>query len=271
MLKVILSELQIYDQVIIQINSLGCSETRFQYKKLLLDYLSKYKDQLSYDSQNRLNSNPLRILDSKDEKDQDIIRNAPVISKSYTKESFEYFDRVIKYIELFGIDYLINDKLVRGLDYYCHTVFEFCTKDTGRQSAVVAGGRYDLLGQVMDNRQISAAGCSAGIERIMMLMSDKFFFKQARPIMVIPLEDEYLNKKLLSLIEKIRSLGKKVMVATFGKLKKAMKEANNINASHVIIVGNEEILKNCYKVKNLDTGDEQYLNFDEICSLFSGG
>ena len=271
MLKVILSELQIYDQVIIQINSLGCSETRFQYKKLLLDYLSKYKDQLSYDSQNRLNSNPLRILDSKDEKDQDIIRNAPVISKSYTKESFEYFDRVIKYIELFGIDYLINDKLVRGLDYYCHTVFEFCTKDTVRQSAVVAGGRYDLLAKIMDNRQIPAIGCAAGIERIMMLMSDKFFFNQARPIMVIPLEDEYLNKKLLSLVEKIRSLGKKVMIATSGKLKKAMKEANNINTSHVIILGNEEILKNCYKVKNLDTGDEQYLNFDEICSLFSGG
>lgn len=269
MLKVIFIEFQIFDQVTIQINSLGCTETRIQYKKLLVNYLSKYKDELSYDSQNRLNSNPLRILDSKDEKDKDIVQNAPVISDSYTKQSGEYFDQVIKYLELFDVPYVINNKLVRGLDYYCHTVFEFCTKDTNRQSAIAAGGRYDLLAKMMDNRQIPAVGCSAGIERMMLLMSDKLHINQVRPIMVIPLEDQYLNKILLALVEKIRALGKKVMVTTSAKLKQAMKHANNINTSHVIIIGNDENLKNCYKVKNLDTGDEKFLNFDEVCSYIS--
>ncbi|XP_011068570.1 PREDICTED: histidine--tRNA ligase, chloroplastic-like, partial [Acromyrmex echinatior] len=220
------------------INSLGDGETITKYKEALILYFTKYQNDLSEDSKNRLIKNPLRILDSKDEKDKSIISDAPKISNYYTKESSDFFEQILNGLTILDIPYTVNNKLVRGLDYYCHTVFEFVTEDLGAQGAVFAGGRYDNLVSLVGGKHIPAIGFAGGIERIMELIN--YSPKEERPIYLIPIGRE-VEKHALTLANELRRNGLYVIYEYSGTLRTRMKKANQANAKAALIFGDEEL------------------------------
>ncbi|CAF4052170.1 unnamed protein product, partial [Rotaria sordida] len=165
----ILKGLEVNLDITLEVNSLGCSETRTIYETKLVEYFNDYKFELSEDSQKRLMKNPMRILDSKDESDKKIIKNSPLITQYYSNEAAKYFDHLTKYLDLLNVPYIINPRLVRGLDYYCHTAFEFTASNLGAQSTILAGGRYDnLITEVLDNAMDEAVAGFANIITIQM-------------------------------------------------------------------------------------------------------
>jgi histidyl-tRNA synthetase len=169
----VLHEIGLHD-VELEINSIGDDESRFAYKKALVDYLSKYKNDLSEDSQRRLITNPLRILDTKNEKDQEILLTAPKLSDYLNDHSKRFFDSVLLLLSKIGVEYAINEKLVRGLDYYNHTVFEFKLDSFGAQSTLIGGGRYDGLVAKMfgPDKNIPAIGWGMGLDRVVMILKE---------------------------------------------------------------------------------------------------
>jgi histidyl-tRNA synthetase len=256
----------------LEINSLGCVESRGSYHTALKDYFSNYKDNLSQDSLKRLDKNPLRILDSKDEEDKKIVRGAPLLSDHYTNESREYFTKVLEYLDALGINYIVNPKLVRGLDYYCHTAFEFVSSSPklGAQSTILGGGRYDGLVKLMGGADAPGIGFGAGIERLALV--GEYSIKEQRPIVVLPIEPNNLTAGLL-ITDNLRQKGIKTTLDEKGKIGKRMERALNANAACVIFVGEEEEKTKTYKLKDLDKKIEYSFTFKEIiqyCSEMSG-
>lgn len=257
----LLTEFGINNNIRLEINSLGDSETIIKYRESLVSYFEKYKYDLSEDSQNRLIKNPLRILDSKDKKDQSIISNAPKISDYYTKEASHFFDQVLNGLQFLNIPYIINNKLVRGLDYYCHTVFEFITEDLGAQGTVFAGGRYDNLVSSMGGKYTPAIGFAGGIERIMELIS--YSPREKRPVCLIPI-GEPAELYSLELADKLRKRSLYINCEYGNTLKVKMKKANQVNAKIALIFGDEELNNKTVKIKDMDTGKEEVVMCDDI-------
>ncbi|GKS80087.1 histidine--tRNA ligase [Wolbachia pipientis] len=255
----LLTEFGINKNVKLEINSLGDGETITKYREALILYFTKYQNDLSEDSKNRLIKNPLRILDSKDEKDRLIISDAPKISNYYTKESSDFFEQILNGLTILDIPYTVNNKLVRGLDYYCHTVFEFVTEDLGAQGAVFAGGRYDNLVFSVGGKHTPAIGFAGGIERIMELIN--YSPKEERPIYLIPIGRE-AEKHALTLANELRRNSLYVSYEHSGTVKNRMKKASQANAKIVLIFGNDELNNNTVKVKNMDTGEEKIIARD---------
>ncbi|GFQ79663.1 histidine--tRNA ligase [Trichonephila clavata] len=255
----LLTEFGINKNVKLEINSLGDSETITKYREALILYFTKYQNDLSEDSKNRLIKNPLRILDSKDEKDKSIISDAPKISNYYTKESSDFFEQILNGLTILDIPYTLNNKLVRGLDYYCHTVFEFVTEDLGAQGAVFAGGRYDNLVSSVGGKHTPAIGFAGGIERIMELIN--YSPKEERPIYLIPIGRE-VEKYTLTLANELRRNGLYVIYEYSGTLRTRMKKANQANAKAALIFGDEELSSKTLKIKNMDTGEEKIIARD---------
>jgi histidyl-tRNA synthetase len=162
----ILDSLGILQKVCLRVNSLGCLESRLAYKKALVAYFQEHAPNLSQESQAKILVNPLRILDSKNELDQLVLKSAPSIFDYYTQNASTHWHLVRKYLDDYGVAYVVDDKLVRGLDYYTHTVFEFAAKSLSSQSGVLGGGRYDGLAFIMFEKNIAAVGCALGVERI---------------------------------------------------------------------------------------------------------
>lgn len=259
-----LSNLGILEDITLELNSLGCSETRKSYQTALVAYFKNYLSDLSTDSKQRLEQNPLRILDSKDENDRLISKDAPVISDFYSNEAKEYFKQVRHHLDNLGINYVINPKLVRGLDYYSHTTFEFTTAKLGAQSTVLAGGRYDGLAQLMGEDEIPAIGFAAGIERLAMMC--KFSLEQERPTYIIPIGNECLDYSIL-LINQLRKINISAIIEFDGKIGKRLQAAVSANAKYVIFIGTQELNTNSYKLKDLDTGVEQTVTIAEILKV----
>lgn len=255
----LLTEFGINKNVKLEINSLGDGETITKYREALILYFTKYQNDLSEDSKNRLIKNPLRILDSKDEKDKSIISDAPKISNYYTKESSDFFEQILNGLTILDIPYTVNNKLVRGLDYYCHTVFEFVTEDLGAQGAVFAGGRYDNLVSSVGGKHTPAIGFAGGIERIMELIN--YSPKEERPIYLIPIGRE-AEKHALTLANELRRNGLYVIYEYSGTLRTRMKKANQANAKAALIFGDEELSNKTLKIKNMDTGEEKIIARD---------
>lgn len=245
----------------LEINSLGDSETITRYRESLISYFEKYKCDLSQDSQNRLINNPLRILDSKDKKDQLIISDAPKITDYYTKEASHFFDQVLNGLQSLNIPYTINNKLVRGLDYYCHTVFEFITDDLGAQGTVFAGGRYDGLVSSMGGKYTPAIGFAGGIERIMELIN--YSPKKSRPVCLIPI-GQRAEQHALELANKLRKSGIYVNYEYSNTLKVKMKKANQVNAKIALIFGDEELNNEILKIRDMDTGEEEIVMYNDL-------
>ncbi len=259
-----LSNLGIIENLTLELNSLGCSETRKSYQKALVAYFKNYLSDLSDHSKQRLEQNPLRILDSKDENDRLISKDAPVISDFYSNEANEYFNQVRYHLDNLGINYIINPKLVRGLDYYSHTTFEFTTSKLGAQSTVLAGGRYDSLAQLMGEDEIPAIGFAAGIERLAMMC--KFSLEQERLVYIIPIGNECLDYSTL-LINQLRKTNISAIIELDGKISKRLQAAISANAKYVIFIGTQELNTNSYKLKDLDTGDEQTVTIAEMLKV----
>jgi len=244
------------------LNSLGSQEDQKNYSKILIDYLTQYKSKLSETSLSRLEKNPLRILDSKDEQDKEILQNAPFISENLSQESTHYFNQLKELLKNNGIDFTIDHKLVRGLDYYTDTAFEFQTNEDKRQNAILAGGRYDKLISLISTRDIPGIGWAAGVERLMSLVQienrkeDKF-----KVLFAVQNEQFLLNSKILNQIYNLDCIHE---VKINKNIKKIFTYADKNNFDFILLIGEEEESKNKIILKNLNTKEQKIFNQSEI-------
>lgn len=260
----ILEALGVADKTTLELNTLGDKESRDAYRRALVTYFSAHKDKLSAESLDRLERNPLRILDSKNDTDRALIEDAPVFGDYLNEESRVFFEVVKSQLDTLGIEYTLNPRLVRGLDYYCHTAFEFTTTELGAQSAVMAGGRYDGLVGQMGGAETPGVGWAAGIERLAMLVDDAP--DAVRAVAFVPLGDA-AEAKSLTLMNSLRKSGVRVEMAFGGNMKKRMKHANKINAKFAVLLGDDELEKGVAAVKNLDTGDQVEVPLEGLLSV----
>ena len=253
----------------LKVNSIGSLDARSQYKEVLKKYLTPYKNKLSSLSQKRLDTNPLRILDTKIDFEIDIINNAPHIIDFLNNEDKKHFYKVLTLLDSLSIKYDINHKLVRGLDYYCRTVFEIQSSNLGSQDALCGGGRYDYLVEELGGSPTPAIGFAAGIERLILALNKKELSIFKRPdIYIITTEEEYLECSF-KITESLRNNNFVVINDTLRRsLKSQMKDANRLNVFYTIIIGEDEIKSNKVIIKNMDKGSQNQVPFDKINSYF---
>ncbi|CDL00958.1 Histidyl-tRNA synthetase [Magnetospirillum gryphiswaldense MSR-1 v2] len=261
----ILAALGLSDKVQLEINTLGDAESRAAYRAALIAYLEPLRLSLSEESQARLQKNPLRVLDSKDEEDKRVVANAPLMGDSLTPAAKDFFDQVTAGLTALGIPFVVNPKLVRGLDYYCHTAFEFTTTALGAQGTVLAGGRYDgLIGQ-MGGPATPGIGWAAGIERLSMLVQD--LPQLDRPISIIPMGD---TLPALVLADRLRAAGLSVDMGFSGNMKKRMARANKANARFAVILGEDELARGAVTLRDLDAGTQEEIPLDQVEGRLTG-
>jgi histidyl-tRNA synthetase len=249
----ILDAFGLLKRTVLELNTLGDTASRIAYRAALVDFYSQHRDRLSEDSLRRLEKNPLRILDSKDEGDKRINAEAPLFEKYLTPEAQDFFGKVRDGLDALGVAYRLNPRLVRGLDYYCHTAFEFVTTDLGSQGTVLAGGRYDGLMGVMGGPETPGVGWAAGIERLALLIDEPA--PAARPIAIVPLGEKG-EAMALPLAQSLRKAGFTVDLGYSGNLSKRMKRADKIKARAAIILGDNEIERQIAAVRDLDSGEQ---------------
>jgi histidyl-tRNA synthetase len=256
-----LEKLGLQGQVVVEVNSLGDEESRNAYRTKLVEYLRGHYDELSDDSKARLERNPLRILDSKEDCDKAVVENAPLYADSLNEKSKEFFKQVLEGLDKLGIKYRVNNRLVRGLDYYSHTVFELVTDKLGAQGTVLAGGRYDGLVAQMGGGDVAGIGWACGVERLAMLLDKPV--ETERPIAVVPVCDD-VNVDAIEIAQKLRLSGLKVEQGYSGNMKKRMVRANKINARAAVIIGPDELAKGEVVVKNLDNGEQKNVSLNDL-------
>ena len=255
-----LKKLNVTDNITLKINSLGDTDSRLTYRKVLVNYLNDYKFKLSKDSIKRLSENPLRILDSKNEIDQKILINAPNVLDYLNEESKERFQNVCEGLNVLKIKYEIDKNLVRGLDYYCHTAFEFITDQLGAQGTVLAGGRYDGLSKMLGGVDVAGVGWAAGIERLALMVQSEYI---NNPDIVLMAQTEVHNHLLLPIMNELVNQGFKAEIIYTGNMSKKFKRANKINALYAILLGEEEVAKKVIKLKNLSSGLERLIDLNQ--------
>lgn len=251
----LLTKLGLADEAQLEINTLGDGESRNAYRDCLVEYFTAHKENLSADSLVRLEKNPLRILDSKDPGDKALVERAPAFQDSLNQHSKDFFAQVLAGLDSLGIRYTINPRLVRGLDYYSHTVFEFTTKLLGAQSAILAGGRYDGLIELMGGPQTPGVGWAAGIDRLAELVKRELL-PTDRPLISLVPADEAGQLAALKIAHELRLEGQRVEILYSGNVGKKMKKANANGAAWVLILGTSEIESGQLAVKNLKTGEQ---------------
>lgn len=255
--------------VTLHINSLGCEESRKSHKQALIEYFEKYQEDLSDLSKIRLYKNPLRIFDSKNEMDQTLCQDAPLINEYYTKESQVFFENVLKFLDIFDIDYKINHKLVRGLDYYCLTAFEFVDDSSNtQQSTILAGGRYDKLSEMMGGKNVPAIGFAAGVERLAIALNNSVINYRNKNIHIVTIGDEVMEYAV-KLSNILRSNNIACIISHEGKLHKRLKDANQNKVKYVIIIGSNEVLNSQYILKNMEKSIETVCNIEDIIHQFT--
>ena len=257
------------ENLTLKINSIGSTDVRNQYKIALKEYLMPYKNKLSALSQKRLETNPLRILDTKIDFEIEIINNAPHIIDFLNKEDKEHFSKVLSLLDSLSIKYDIDHKLVRGLDYYCRTVFEIQSTNLGSQDALCGGGRYDYLIEELGGKPTPAIGFAAGIERLILSLNQEKLSIFKRPnIYIINTEEKNLELSI-KITESLRNNNLIVINDTLRRsLKSQMKDANRLNVLYTIIIGEDEIKSNKATIKNMDKGTQDKVSFDKINSYF---
>lgn len=254
-------KLGLLDHVVLQINSLGTSECRKQYKEKLVAYYQANHELLDEDSQRRLTTNPLRILDSKNPDMQSLNANAPKLLDCLDDESKQDFDKLLSILDVCGIQYQINPCLVRGLDYYCKTVFEWVTDTLGAQGTICAGGRYDGLVEQLGGVSTPAVGFALGLERIITILEDMQFKEhhQQPDVFFITLDEAYQGKALI-LCDEIRNTSPSLTCyyqPGAAGLKNQMKKADKSGANLVIILGEDEFKTDRLTIKFLREDKEQ--------------
>src|SRR6516164_9021527 len=256
----ILDALGVGERVVLELNTLGDPESRAGYREALVHYFSARVSELSEDSCQRLERNPLRIFDSKEEIDQRVARYAPAFADYLNAESRRFFDRVRAGLDRLGINYRLNPHLVRGLDYYTHTAFEFVTTDLGAQGTVMGGGRYDGLVELMGGPALPGVGWAAGIERLAMLITEPP--APRRPVAVVPI-GEAAEGAALTLTEVLRNNGCPVDLGYSGNVARRMRRANHVNARVAVLIGEDEIVRNVVALRDLDSGEQSEVAMDQ--------
>jgi histidyl-tRNA synthetase len=257
----ILSALGVAEDTVLEINTLGDAESRGAYRAALVEYFTAHQAALSEDSLSRLDRNPMRILDSKDEGDRGVVANAPVINAFLTESAAAFYARVLTCLERFGVPFRENPRIVRGLDYYSHTAFEFVTSRLGSQGTVLAGGRYDGLVAEMGGPPTPAVGWAAGIERLAMLLTDAPAV--VSPVVVVTV-GEGVEDAALDVLQALRGAGIRAEMGYRGNLKRRMERANKIGARAAVIIGESEVARGIAQVKNLATGEQQEVALAEL-------
>lgn len=240
----------------LELNTLGDNASRTAYKEALVTYFTAHQASLSAESQKRLATNPLRILDSKSPQDQDLIREAPALDRYLTPAAAAHFDTVQSLLTALNIPFIRNPHLVRGLDYYCHTAFEFTTTDLGAQSAVLAGGRYDGLSSSLGGPALPSVGWAAGIERLALLMDARP--KSRDKVFLVPVGDDN-RAPLFALQHELRQAGHAVNLSTRNTLKHGMKQADKAHARWAVMMGDDERLDGNVTLKCMETGTQSLI------------
>lgn len=253
----------------LQINSLGTNEARAEYREVLVEYFSANQDQLDEDSCRRLETNPLRILDTKNQDMKQLIENAPVLTDYLDEESRVHFEGLLKILDENGISYRLNPRLVRGLDYYNRTVFEWVTTKLGAQGTVCAGGRYDGLVEQIGGKPTSAVGFALGVERIIAMLEELNIQVPCNtPDVYIVAAGEKAQPHAIYLSEQIRDTVAGIKLITNaggGSFKSQFKKANKCGAKFAIIIGDDELEKGIYGVKPLlDNSEQVECSFDQL-------
>lgn len=252
-----------FDNLELQINSLGSSEARAVYRNKLVDYFLDNESQLDEDSKRRLNTNPLRILDSKNPQMQSLIQSAPQLLDHLDKESQTHFQQLKNILDQIGINYRINPQLVRGLDYYNRTVFEWVTQELGAQGTICAGGRYDTLVEQIGGRSTPAVGFAMGLERLVLLLESKLQLRDINPhIYMIMVGNETVQQQGFALAESLRTALPELRLITNcggGSFKVQFKRADKSAAKFALILGEDELNKQQVAIKNLRKKQEQTL------------
>jgi histidyl-tRNA synthetase len=265
--------LGIQRQVRLEINTLGSSASRGAYRSALLSYLTPLRDRLDADSQRRLATNPLRILDSKDAQTQALLVDAPKLPDFVDDDSRLHFQRLSDLLDTLQVDYVVNPGLVRGLDYYTHTVFEWITDDLGAQGTICAGGRYDGLVEQLGGRPTTGAGFAIGLERVVLLqeaMADQppaGQFSAGADVYVCVLDDAHLAWAL-ELTDKLREALPAFRIRTHaggGKIRNQMKRADQSGAAFALVIGDDEVSTGCPTLKYLrDDRPQESLPVDRL-------
>ena len=250
----------------LKINTIGNKDDRKKYIEVLGEYFNKYKNDLSENEVKQVQSNPLRILDSKNKNIKEMIEMAPKITKYISKESIIHFDSLLNSLEIKNISYERDEKLVRGLDYYNRTVFEYVDKTLETQNTICAGGRYDSLFESLCDKKIPALGFAIGIERLLEYVSYKINPNRSSVFyMAVLSEKDYLYSE--SIANSIRMSSKNYLVSNsynYTSIKTHLKKANKLSADYCVIIGEEEIKNKCCQIKNMNSGNQEDISIDNI-------
>ncbi len=262
----ILTALGVSDGVVLELNTLGDAASRAAYRAALITYFSAHRAALSTESLDRLERNPLRILDSKEEADRVLVRDAPTIGGSLTPEAAEFYDALRRHLQAFGVPFRENPRIVRGLDYYNHTAFEFVTNRLGAQGTVMAGGRYDGLIAQMGGPPTPGVGWAAGIERLAMLAA--VAPGRAAPVVVIPMGGAEEEQAAVAALQALRAAGIRAEIGYRGNLKRRMELANKSGARAAVLIGADERARGVAQVKDLGTGAQREVALADLGSSF---
>jgi histidyl-tRNA synthetase len=257
----ILRDLGLLDRTQLELNTLGDADSRRAYRAALVRFLQAHESRLSKDSLDRLERNPLRVLDSKDEGDQSVVAEAPLYTDYLNAQSRAFFDSVKQGLDALGIGYQSNPRLVRGLDYYSHTCFEFTAAELGAQKTVMAGGRYDGLVETMGGPPTPGVGWASGIERVAMMLDEGV--AAARPIAVVPVGDA-AQISASKLTEDLRRAGFTVDLGFSGNVGKRMKRADKLNAVAAVLLGEDELAKGVATLRDLASGAQEQVALGKL-------
>ena len=247
----------------VKINSVGSKESRTIYREKLIEHFSKHLDDMCDDCKDRINRNPLRLLDCKVDKDKDFYKSAPNIIDFLFEDEKKHYEDVKKYLDIFGIKYTEDPTLVRGLDYYSSTVFEIVTNKLGSQGTVLGGGRYDNLLKELGDKDIPAVGFATGVERIMMLLGENY--PKNNPDVYIAWLGENTSETALKIAESLRDNDIKVYIDYSEKgMKSHMKKADKLSVRYCIILGEDELNKGIVLLKDFSTREQKEVKIEEI-------
>lgn len=251
--------------IALNINSIGCPTCRANYHKALKSYFETRKDELCDTCKSRLDRNPMRILDCKSPICSEISKDAPLILDYLCEDCSTHFEKLKSILTNMGIEYSVNPKIVRGLDYYTKTVFEFITTDIGAQGTVCGGGRYDGLIEQLSGKHVPALGFAMGLERLILTMESQgceFMESQSCELYIAPMGDSAKDKSV-EIARNLREEGFLVEYDIMDRgIKAQMKYANKLNAKFVLVIGDNEIESNSANIKNMKTGEETHISLD---------
>lgn len=257
----------------LNINNIGCPDCRKEYNEKLKAFLEDKKDKLCDTCKERLSKNPLRIFDCKSDICQDIIKDAPVMFDNVCDDCRDHFSKVENYLKEMGIEYKIDKGIVRGLDYYTKTVFEFVSSKIGAQGTVCGGGRYDNLIEEIGDKKIPGIGFAIGIERLLLVLEayGTELPKEERIKLFMVTISEKADMMAAKTLKILRNKNVKCEKDFIGRsLKAQLKHANKLNAEYTVVVGDDDIKNNEFNVKNMDSGETHNVTFDELLEMFGG-